>query len=370
MKTIGVYISFPFCIARCAFCAFSVQGYRSGWAKRYLSALENEIRCCARETVGTGTLASIYLGGGTPTLYLPQEILGLLSLIREECTVASDMEITLEAHPATLTQENLTAYRQGGINRLSIGVQSFLDKDLLLLGRNHTAADACSAYASARAAGFDNISIDLIYGLPGQTVAAWEENLATVLSLAPEHISIYSLSIEEGTLFHKTVDHLLLPSEEEEILQYEHAQRRFVLSGYRQYEISNFARPHFACRHNLLYWDRGEVLGLGLAAHSYINRQHRSNTDLLSLYISRVEEGVLPVEQMEEVDPAEERRDRIIFGLRKTEGIPEDLLKSDARLVKEADLLVLEGLLIRHEGVLRLTSRGMLMADEVALVLL
>ena len=311
------------------------------------------------------TVISVYIGGGTPTLYPPEAILNILSLIRRSFHLAADAEITLEAHPATLNPENLAQYHQGGIDRLSIGVQSFFDDDLKRLGRHHTANETRAAFSAAREAGFRNISLDLIYGLPGQTQTRWEENLHAATVLHPEHLSLYGLSIEEGTLFHKISDDLRLPSEEEQIIQYQTAGQRLSRAGYQQYEISNFARPDYACRHNLLYWNRGEVLGLGLAAHSYLDLTHWANPDALHVYIDQLQAGHLRIEGIEKISPAQARIEQICFGLRKTEGIPDDLYHAGADITAQADLLIRDGLLIRDQGRARLTPRGMLLVDEV-----
>jgi oxygen-independent coproporphyrinogen-3 oxidase len=249
-----------------------------------------------------------------------------------------------------------------------MGVQSFSDAHLEALGRRHTAEAARAAFAAARAAGFANIGIDLIYALPDQSFAGWEATLQSAIDLAPEHLSLYGLSIEEGTLFGKKARAglLSLPTEGEAIAQYQTAQARLAAAGYRHYEISNFARPGFECRHNLLYWDREEVLGIGLSAHSYFNREHRANTDSLQGYLETIASGRLPVDRLEKVGTEALRKDRIIFGLRKTEGIPLAYLEEDAFLRKIADRLISEGLLTVDQRQVRLTSKGLLLADEVA----
>lgn len=370
MKPIGLYIDFPFCLARCSFCAFNIQGYREGFAARYADALQREIRCQADAPLWRDrVVTSLYLGGGTPSLYPPEVLAGLVALCRKRLPVAPDVEVTMEAHPATIHAENLLPLREGGINRLSMGVQSFSDVHLEALGRHHTAARARAAFVAARAAGFTNIGIDLIYALPDQSSAEWEVTLQAAIDLAPEHLSLYSLSIEEGTLFNKRAraGRLSLPTEGEAVMQYQTAQARLAAAGYRHYEISNFARPDYECRHNLLYWDRGEVLGIGLSAHSYLDHEHRSNTDSLQAYLERIESGRLPVDRVEKVGVEAFHRDRIIFGLRKTEGIPLEYLEEDASFRETADRLISEGLLVIDQRQVRLTSKGLLLADEVAI---
>lgn len=370
MNTTGLYIDFPFCLARCAFCAFNIQGYREGFSKRYIAALQKELALHAEApSARERTITSVYLGGGTPSLYPPSVLCDLLSLIRTRFCVAADVEVTLEAHPATVDLERLTALRAGGVNRLSIGAQSFSDEHLKALGRGHTAEATRAAFHAARSAGFSNIALDLMFALPGQSSADWEGTLRSGIDLAPEHLSLYGLSIEAGTLFHKRerAGALSLPSEEEAIAFYQTAQTLLLAAGYLQYEISNFARPGYPCRHNLLYWDRGAVLGAGLSAHSYLNREHRANTDALPTYIDSIESGRRPTDQIEKISEETARRDQIIFGLRKSEGIPDHLLEGDSALLETAERLMEAGLLIQGGERTRLTSKGMLLADEVAI---
>ncbi|MBI3803882.1 MAG: radical SAM family heme chaperone HemW [Nitrospirae bacterium] len=376
MTPVGLYIDFPFCLARCAFCAFNIQGYREGLAGRYADALQKEIDLYAN---GAGapfwqnrTITSLYLGGGTPSLYAPGLLTGLIALCRERLPVAASAEVTLEAHPATIDADNLGPLRQGGINRLSMGVQSFSDAHLDALGRHHTAERARTAFLTARAAGFTNIGIDLIYGLPDQSPSDWEETLQAAVDLAPEHLSLYALSIEEGSLFYKKAKAglLSLPSEEEAIVQYQTARVHLAAAGYRHYEVSNFARPGFESRHNLFYWDRGEVLGIGLSAHSYLDQEHRANTDSLQTYLDAIESSRLPIDRVEKVTLEGLSKDRVIFGLRKVEGIPVDYLNEGPSLRKTAERLIAEGLLRIEQGRVQLTSKGLLLADEIAVAFL
>lgn len=373
MNPLGLYVDFPFCLSRCSFCAFNIQGYREGLAERYIGALEKELALYAEQALlRERTLTSIYFGGGTPSLYPPDVLTRFLALCRDTFDIAPDAEITLEAHPATLRPSNLRPLREGGINRLSMGVQSFSDAHLEALGRHHTAEEARAAFHTARDAGFTNIGIDLIYALPGQGREGWGETLEEAIALAPEHLSLYGLSIEEGTLFHKKERQGLLsiPTEEEAAALYRTARWRLSEAGYEQYEISNFARPGHACRHNLLYWNRNETLGIGLSAHAYIDREHRENTGSLPAYLDRLAVGTLPIAQIEKISPEEARKDRILFGLRKAEGIPFELVGSEDSLREVAERLIREGLLSVERGRLRLTPNGMLLADEVAVAFL
>ncbi len=369
-EPLGLYLDFPFCIARCAFCDFNIQGYREGPARRYLEALHREIESNVQRdpTLRGYRVGSLYLGGGTPTLHAPAQLANLISACHRHFHLASDAEITLEAHPATIHMDNLAPLRAAGVNRLSIGVQSFSDDILEMMGRHHTARDAHDAFQAARTTGFDNIGLDLIYAIPGQTAPAWEQVLDEAVGLSPDHLSLYALSVEEGTLFHK--QGRLPLSEGAAADQYRIAQTRLAKAGYLQYEISNFAKPGRACRHNLLYWDRGNVLGIGLSAHSYLRRTHTRNTGTLSIYLAQTERGELPIEWRESLDDNAHRKDCIIFGLRKSSGIPRRFLLGDAGVARIAKALCRDGLLAVADDRIRLTPRGMLLADEVAMAFL
>lgn len=370
---LGLYIDFPFCIARCAFCAFHVQGFRSRSAERYLAALKREIALVAASgEIDQHLITSIYLGGGTPTQYSPEIISDLIALCRECFTVSEDAEVSLESHPATLDSDKLITLRQGGINRLSLGVQSFSDQYLLALGRHHTAREADDAFYAARSAGFENIAIDLIYGLPDQTGDDWQASLKHAIALSSEHLSVYALSIEEGTLFYRLQKEgkLSLPNEEETLHFYETARRQFVAAGYRHYEISNFAKSGQDCRHNLLYWNRAETVAVGLAAHSYLKHRHQENTEDLEAYIEALEANKRPVTHVEEIDLREVQIDRILFGLRKIEGIPLAFFEDVESLCKIRDRLVKDGLLKITKGRVCLTNKGLPLADEVAVAFL
>ncbi len=369
MPPLGLYLDFPFCISRCAFCNFDIQGYRPAWSERYLAALHREIDLSAGLHVDSSTVVtSLYLGGGTPTLHAPAELAALLEQCKRTYPVAEDTEVTLEAHPATVNLEKMKACRAVGINRLSIGIQSLSDEMLRLLGRHHTAAEARSAFEAARLAGFDNIAIDLIFALPGTTLSDWQETVSAALSLGPDHLSLYALSIEEGTLFHRKG--VIPASDDVAAAQYRWAQHRLADAGYLQYEISNFARPGMACRHNRLYWDRDDTIGFGLAASSYVQGKGWENPDILTTYLDAIEGGRLSVSEAEIFDEARVRLDRILFGLRKSEGIPVSWMAADSAMWQTAERLVNENLLERTSDRIRLTPRGMLLADPVAVALM
>jgi oxygen-independent coproporphyrinogen-3 oxidase len=365
MNPVGLYIDFPFCIARCAFCAFNVQGYREGISECYRLAIHKEL--CLHDRLGTCkdyAVVSLYLGGGTPTLYPPHALNEITSSCRHYFHFQDDAEITIEAHPATMNIAHLSALRTGGINRLSMGVQSFSDEYLKLLGRNHTVKEAVIAFDAARSAGFDNIGIDLIYALPNQSLGEWKKTLQSAIALGPAHLSVYALSIEEGTLFHKKG--VALPSEEEQIAQYQWAQTMLFDAGYQQYEISNFAKEGYFCKHNMLYWDRAETLGIGLSAHSYLHHAHQENTASIISYCEQIEAGHLPIAQTVQMSMEEVHTDQIIFGLRKRAGIKKTLLYALKKHEQTADRLIAEGFIFTEEDRVCLTPKGMLLADTVA----
>lgn len=356
-------------MARCAFCAFPIEGFRSGPSKRYLTALHKEIAMtAARPEIQACTMYSVYLGGGTPSLFRENELRTLLRHCRDCFQVAGDAEISLEAHPATLNFSKLKTLRDAGVNRLSIGMQSLSDRDLHKLGRKHSAAEADAAFLCARAAGFANIGIDLIYGLPDQTADDWAETLRHGIALSPEHLSIYALSVEAGTLFAKKIalGQLPLPPEETVLSMYDTACETLSSAGYLQYELSNFAKPDFACRHNQLYWDQGEYIGLGVAAHSYFNHERRENTENLTDYIKALESDRLPCIHRERVGPKTRRIDTIIFGLRKSGGLPVHVLQHDPQISRTTHRLIRDGLLKIQRNSVELTSKGKHLADEVA----
>lgn len=373
MKTLGLYIDFPFCIARCAFCAFDVEGYRVRWAERYISALDKEIKIyAALPAISKREITSIYLGGGTPSHY-PSEVLhDLLAQCRALFKISEDVEITLEAHPATIDKSNLYDFQKMGINRLSLGVQSFSDKQLQQLGRHHTTQEAITAFQNARAAGFSDIAIDLMFGLPDENAKDWKNTLRQAIALSPEHISIYALSIETGTLFDKKYREgtLNLPSEGEAVALYESARTRLTHAGYKQYEISNFAKTGHESRHNLRYWNQEEVLSFGVSGHSYINGERYVNTGKIPDYIEKLEAGALPVTEREKVQPRDAAIDHIIFGLRKTEGIPAQDIAHDFIFRQTSKKLKHAGLLQNRANRIQLTQQGMHFADEVAMAFL
>ena len=286
-KPIGLYVHIPFCVRKCNycdFCSFPVDAIGGGMREKYLHALAEEIRSYKREAVIA--VDTVFFGGGTPSLLEPNELALIMNAIRESFSVLPDAEITLEANPGTISADNLRAYRGLGVNRLSIGLQSIHENELKTLGRIHDYPTFLDGYRLAREAGFDNVSVDLMYGIPEQTVETFAETLDAVISLKPEHISAYGLIVEAGTPFYTRRDELDLPSEDTECDMYELACERLCAAGYSHYEISNYARPDRQSRHNLHYWCDEGYVGVGVSAYSYFGGVRYSDPDSLSDYLS------------------------------------------------------------------------------------
>lgn len=290
MDLLGVYIHIPFCVRKCAYCDFlSVSATRKRQQK-YVAALKREIICEAEKYI-TYEIQTIFLGGGTPSILNAEEIAGILECLREHYRIKADVEITMEMNPGTADCGKLLTWKKAGINRLSIGLQSTDDTELKLLGRIHTYDDFLRTYHQAREAGFTNINIDLISALPGQDVKTWVQTLEKVAALQPEHISAYSLIIEEGTrLYRQLGEYPPVPDEDEERLMDQATKRILSQTGYHRYEISNYAKEGYECRHNCIYWQRGvghitDYVGFGLGASSMVDNTRWKNTEDMERYL-------------------------------------------------------------------------------------
>ena len=288
-KTLGLYIHIPFCAQKCRYCAFlSFDGAERSLHSAYCDALIQEIRLWGEKTAAQEfDVDTIFIGGGTPSTLPSREIQDILNACRDSFTVLSGAEITIETNPGTLAVEKLNAYRDAGINRLSMGVQSLNNELLTTMGRIHTAEVFLNNYQEAKTAGFNNINLDFMFAVPGQTAEIWADTLARAIALKPEHISFYGLQIEDDTPFYTLFAEgkLTQIDDETDRKMYRDAVSALNENGYRRYEISNAAKPGFACLHNLKYWSLDEYLGLGLGAHSYLNGWRFSNVTDFSSYI-------------------------------------------------------------------------------------
>ena len=372
MQPLAIYIHIPFCARKCAYCDFvSWAGRQDVW-KTYFDALLGEMDSW-KDELRTREVRSVFFGGGTPSLVPAEYIASALNRLRSYAVLSPDCEITMEANPGTVTAEKLKICRDAGVNRLSIGVQSFDAALLKSLGRIHTPEEAEEAVFLAREAGFSNISIDLMYALPGQDMAKWLETLKTAVSLPVQHISAYSLIVEEDTEMYRRVENgeVSIP-DDDAVNEMQRMAVDFLLkNGFERYEISNYARPVFVSRHNICYWEVGEYLGLGCAAHSLVNNERFANPPELDKYIAG--ERMLGRESRSISDRMEER---IMLETRMTRGLNlqkwrEDFGVNFCKNRKQA-LRKLEryGLIEMENNYLKLTTMGLELQDSVVLELL
>lgn len=359
-----LYIHIPFCLEKCIYCDFYSVSFKSQIVRDYINALCQEIKL----RTPNSELRAIYIGGGTPTILPEKEIEGLLHAIRDNYSINSDAEITIEANPGTITAKKAESLLKSGINRISIGVQSFNDTELSVLGRSHDASDALEAVESVKKAGFNNISIDLIYGIPKQSLKDWEYSLRKAVEISPEHISTYELTPEKNTPLYEDIKFARIVMPEEELISDMYYRAIDVLNdhGYIHYEISNFAKPGFECRHNLNYWDRGEYLGIGAGAHSFFNSRRTGNIRNVSGYIESLNQGVLPVNEEVEIKDDDALKEYIFLGIRKTDGIDISLLSGKGpQIQKVVDELVSHDLVELKGNRLKLTRKGLILSNEV-----
>ncbi len=382
LQTVSLYLHIPFCHTRCYYCDFNTYAGILPLREPYVRALLAEIALAgeqARHDDGSPRRArTIFFGGGTPSLLTVTQIKRLLHACRAAFALDEDAEITLEANPGTLTSEQLVGLRAAGINRLSLGSQSFDAQLLKTLGRIHTPAEITQALSHARAAGFTSINLDFMFGLPGQSMRQWQETLAQALILRPEHLSLYSLIIEEGTpFFNWTQEGRIVPGDEDLCADmYEYADELLQAAGYVNYEISNWALPGHQSRHNLTYWRNLPYIGMGAGAHSFFAGKRFSNERDPQQYINMLKKQQLPVVESETIEATQEMSETAFLALRTASGLHlptfeerfatpfASFVGNRLRIVEEA------GLLEQEEGWLRLSKRGRLLGNEVFLRLL
>ena len=368
----GVYVHIPFCASRCSYCDFFSTLRLDEVGHDYVEALIAEARLRKAELNGK-PVKTLYMGGGTPS-QLPLPLLArLIDGLKATLDLNAVQEFTLEANPDDVTPEWCAAVRALGVNRVSMGVQSFQDAVLRLVGRRHTARQAIDAVASLRHAGIDNISIDLIYGLPGQTLETWAESVRQAVDLRPQHISAYGLTYEPGTRLwqQRECGEVVEASEDQYLDMYRILVGMLQMAGYEHYEISNFALPGYRSRHNSSYWNETPYLGLGAAAHSYDGTMRRSNHADLCGYIRRITSGQ-PACQVEDLAWWERYDERVMLGLRTADGVDAHRLRSDfgdkawAHFVSEARRHIDAGNMIcTDDGRYILTSEGIVLSDSV-----
>ncbi len=366
----GVYLHIPFCKSRCSYCDFATDVYRSSDAvERYVHALCLEVGANPRSQIpNPKSVNSVYFGGGTPSLLSPAQVERIIGSVRTKFDVAPNAEITMEMNPATVTAETLAGYRALGVNRASFGVQTFDDLDLKLLARGHDANDARTTFKLLREAGFENLSFDLIAGLPGQSLTNWENNLDEALAMQPEHLSLYLLEIHEATPLAEQIRSGRRPVPDEELAaeMYELMLDKVTAAGFEQYEISNFAKTGFESRHNTKYWRLDPVFGFGVSAHSFDGRERYANVRDTADYVRRIERAENAEVSRDFVDTASEF---IFLGLRLNDGIElsEYRRRFGTDLTVKYDLsdLVEKELVELVDGRLKLTRKGMLFSNDV-----
>lgn len=387
LPALGLYIHIPFCERKCPYCDFNTYAGLEAQFQDLVAALAGEMGRW-RESLCERPVSTIFIGGGTPTVLEEAQLAQIFAAIHANFRLVADCEITCEANPGTVDRAKFAALRRLGVNRLSMGVQSFQPQELAFLGRIHDVADVHRAYAAARAAGFDNINLDFIFGLPHQAPEDWESTLDQALELGPEHLSLYSLIVEPNTpLYHWVqVGKVDEPDDDLAADLYEAAMAKLAGAGYLQYEVSNWARgsegietPAYACRHNLIYWRNDDYLGIGPGAHSHLHcapgtggERRWGNRKPVGGYIKRIR-GRLPVEEFdEEIDPRLAMGETMMLGLRLLrEGVPrrrfaarhgravDDIFGAELRQLAERNLLAWD------EHRIRLTPEGLLLGNRV-----
>jgi oxygen-independent coproporphyrinogen-3 oxidase len=374
----GLYVHVPWCRHVCPYCDFNVYAHARPPEAAYTAALVRELEGWAAAPAFAGRrVASVYVGGGTPSLFSPGAIERVLGAAAATFGLVPGAEITLEANPGTVTTASLRAYREAGVNRLSLGVQSFVPRLLRTLGRDHGPEDAETAVATARQAGLDNVSLDLIFAIPGATFEDWTSDLEHAIALAPEHVSAYALTFEERTPFHawRASGRLVAVDEDLEAAMAEYTAERLPAAGYLRYEISSWARPGRGCVHNQRYWDGSPYLGIGAGAHSFDADPglptRWSNLRHPGAYMDAIATSGGAVAERHQLDPLQARGEFVFIGLRRLVGV--DARRFADRFGVTLDeafpqlhALVREGLVEWNEEALRLTSRGLRFADTVA----
>lgn len=369
-KELGIYVHIPFCKQKCYYCDFISYSNKYNEIPQYIESLIKEIEAFDFENYNVTT---IYIGGGTPSYIDSKYIKQILAKIKEK-TKYEMAEITIEVNPGTVTESKLKDYKEAGINRISIGLQSTKNQLLKQIGRIHTYEEFLDSYNLAKKVGFENINVDLMLGLPNQNINDLRESLTKVIYLNPNHISIYSLIVEEGTKIENLLEEgkLELPAEEQERNMYWYVKNTLELNGYQHYEISNFAKKGKESKHNLNCWNQEEYVGFGTAAHSYINGVRYSNTEKIEEYIENIKKEKDSIYQIHEIQTIEEKqKEYMLLGLRKIDGV--SIAKFKEKFVenpiflfrKELDILTKEKLLQVDGDRIKLTNKGLDLANQV-----
>ena len=375
----GIYVHIPFCRTRCPYCSF-VSSPDAGEAIKsaYMQALMRQaVQMAGHPWCASRQFDSLFVGGGTPAVVDVEQLASfvqeIISLYRFRSIAGDRTEVSLETNPNTVNRAMLARLRKAGVNRLSIGVQSYSDALLQAIGRSHSVQDALDAVAYARREGYGNLSLDLMYGLPGQKLKTWQETLEKALEQAPEHLSVYELTVEPGTVFAELLvqGRLDLPHEDETASMFEQARQTLTAAGYAHYEISNYARPGFQCIHNINYWENGSYLGLGAGAVSCFSGFRVNSVAEHGRYAEMINRNILPFHDGEFLGLAPRFRETMIIGLRMTAGVAVQNLQDRFGMTPQdyygatLDRFIQQGLLTQKDGWIRLTDMGLPVANQV-----
>lgn len=369
---IGLYIHIPFCVSKCKYCDFNSHKINLEEKVKYLEDLKEEMKLYKKE-IGDNEIDTVFIGGGTPSILTKEEIKLLFDNIKSNFKLKNNAEITMECNPGTLTVNKLKVMKECGVNRLSIGLQAVQNNHLKYIGRIHTYEEFEENYNQAKNVGFENINIDLMYALPNQKKEDWMESLEKVVKLNPTHISAYSLILEEGTELFNMYERneFKLLDEDADIEMYEYTINYLKMHGYNQYEISNYAKEGFECKHNILYWKCENYLGLGVSASGYLNNTRYNNISDLDEYNKLIHSGKKPIEWQEKLSIKDEIEESIFLGLRMNEGIKfkmfyekydfnfEEEYKNEINKLKNMNLIEI------RDGVLKLTQKGREISNSI-----
>ncbi|MEX0830278.1 MAG: radical SAM family heme chaperone HemW [Nitrospirales bacterium] len=368
---VGLYFHVPFCVKRCHFCAFYLVRQEEKRIERFLGALEIELRLYGeQQDLADRGVSTVYFGGGTPTVLSPTQLTSVLTKVARRFSLTNECEVTVEATPESLTPPYLDALLEAGVTRLSMGIQTFDQEERSRLGLSSTIEEATAGIQLVKSSGLTNFNVDVMYGIPGQSLSSWGQTLRLACEWEPAHLSCYALSLEEGTRFDSAFrrgEYVLLEADREREFQLQ-AIGQLEVFGFSQYEISNWAKPGFQCRHNRRYWQGQDVVGLGPSAQSYVSGSRFGNVANLEQYCRRLEGGELPIHERESLSIIQQERERVAFGLRLLEGVPIDrITKNTHDHVWAASLasLLEEGYIMQSSDHVALTVKGRQFADSV-----
>jgi len=371
---LGLYLHIPYCLHKCGYCDFNSHPENQVESVHYVEALLKELKFYST-TLKSYNVPTVFMGGGTPTILPPSQLKKILDTVRQSFNLTPDCEITIEANPATIKLETLQEIHAAGYNRISIGVQSFDEKELQLLERVHNEEEIHSTVHRARSANFENLSMDLMFALPDQSTEKWQSHLKQATAKNPDHLSTYNLTIEPATAFFKLHEKgkLCLPHEDIQLEMYKTTIQVLEDAGYSQYEISNFSKPGMESQHNINYWNNGEYLGVGAGASSYLNGERSKNINLPSIYIRKIETKASAVDTRERLEPLQAMGETLMLGLRLLKGVSIDVFENRFQVSfqkvygKVVESLLNQELITLNENRIALSRKGLFLADSVIL---